>query len=78
MRAVWLTAVIVTCAYAGYKEIDYYSGYAFDVLGMNEADAAGFTANASYIRLVAALGGGLLGASGSLLRALVRAGDSRR
>ena len=61
MRAVWLTAVIVTCAYAGYKGIDYYSGYAFDVLGMNEADAAGFTANASYIRLVAALGGGLLG-----------------
>ena len=61
MRAVWLTAVIVTCAYVGYKGIDYYSGYAYDVLGMNEADAAGFTANASYIRLVAALAAGLLG-----------------
>ena len=61
MRVVWLIATIVTCAYAGYKGIDYYSGYAYDVLGMNEADAAGFTANASYIRLVAALGGGLLG-----------------
>lgn len=61
MRVVWLIAVIVTCAYVGYKGIDYYSGYAYDVLGMNEADAAGFTANASYIRLVAALGGGLLG-----------------
>ena len=54
MRAVWLTAVIVTCAYAGYKEIDSFSGYAYEVLGMNKADAAGFTANASYIRLVAA------------------------
>ena len=61
MRPVWLTAVIVTCAYAGYKGIDYYSGYAYDVLGMNEADAAGFTANAGYLRLVAALGAGLLG-----------------
>ena len=61
MRVVWLIAAIVTCAYVGYKGIDYYSGYAYDVLGMNEADAAGFTANASYIRLVAALGGGLLG-----------------
>ena len=61
MRAVWLIAVIVTCAYVGYKGVDYYSGYAYDVLGMNEADAAGFTANASYIRLVAALGAGLLG-----------------
>ena len=61
MRVVWLIAVIVTCAYVGYKGIDYYSGYAYDVLGMNEADAAGFTATASYIRLVAALGGGLLG-----------------
>ena len=61
MRAVWLIAVIVTCAYVGYKGIDYYSGYAYDVLGMNEADAAGFTANASYIRLIAALGAGLLG-----------------
>ena len=40
MRAVWLVAVIVTCAYVGYKGIDYYSGHACNMLGTNEADAS--------------------------------------
>ncbi len=69
-REVWLIAVVVTCAYVGYKGIDYYSGYAYDVLGMSQVDAAGFAANASYIRLVAALGGGLLGDRIGIARAV--------
>ena len=44
-----LIAVIVTCAYVGYKEIDCDSGCAYGMLGMNEADLAGFTASSSYI-----------------------------
>lgn len=61
MHALWLTAVILTCAYVGYMRVDYYSGYADDILGMNETDAAGLAANAGSIRLVAALAASLLG-----------------
>ncbi len=61
IRAVWLQAVIVVCAYCGYKGFDNYSLYAYNVLGMNEADAAGFTATASYIRPFAAILAGLIG-----------------
>ena len=61
IRAVWLQAVIVVCAYCGYKGFDTYSLYAYNVLGMNEADAAGFTATAGYIRPVAAILAGLMG-----------------
>ena len=69
-REVWLIAVVVTCAYVGYKGIDYYSGYAYDILGMSQVDAAGLAANASYIRLVAALSGGLLGDRIGIARAV--------
>ncbi len=61
IRVVWLQAVVVVCAYCGYKAIDYYSTYAYDVLGMNEADAAGFVANAAYIRPAAAILAGFVG-----------------
>lgn len=59
-RTVWLQAIIVVCAYSGYKGLDYYSLYAVDVLEMNEVDAAQFVSNASYLRAVAAIGAGLL------------------
>ena len=61
MRAVWVIAVIVTCAYVEYEGVDCCSGHVYDVLGRNEADAVGFSASASWIWLVAALGGALLG-----------------
>lgn len=61
IRVVWLQAVIVVCAYSGYKGLDNYSLYAYDVLGMNEADAAGFSATATYIRPLAAIAAGLMG-----------------
>lgn len=61
IRVVWLQAIVVVCAYSGYKGLDNYSAYAYDVLGMNEADAAGFAAAAAYIRPGAAILAGFVG-----------------
>ena len=60
-RVVWTQSIVVTCAYVGYRGVDYYSSYAYDVLGMDEAGAAGFAATAAYTRPVGALLAGLLG-----------------
>ena len=60
-RSVWLQAVIVICAYSGYKALDNYSVYAHSVLGMNVVEAAEFTATVVYIRPVAAILAGLAG-----------------
>ena len=59
--AVWLQAVIVVCAYVGYKGFDNYSLFAVQGYGLNEVDAAKVVAIASWMRPVAALGAGLLG-----------------
>lgn len=59
-RMVWLQAVIVVCAYCGYRGLDFYSLYSVDVLGMDELSAAKFVSNASYIRAVAAICAGLI------------------
>lgn len=59
-RVVWLQAGVVVCAYCGYKGLDNYALYAYDVLGMTETEAASFTATAAWLRPVAALSAGLL------------------
>ena len=59
--AVWLQALIVLCAYVGYKGADNYSLFAVQGYGMDEVNAAGVVATASYLRFFAALGAGLLG-----------------
>ena len=61
LKVVWLQGIVVICSYCGYKAFDNYSLYAFDVLGMDEARAAGFAASAGYIRPVAAIAAGYLG-----------------
>ncbi|MEM7502428.1 MAG: MFS transporter [Pseudomonadota bacterium] len=61
MPAVWLQATIVVCAYVGYKGFDNYSLFAVQAYGLNEVDAAGLVAMASWMRPVAALGAGMLG-----------------
>jgi nitrate/nitrite transporter NarK len=61
IRAVWLQAVIVICAYCGYKSLDNYSLYYYEVLGMNETDAAGFAATTGYLRPGAAILAGIVG-----------------
>jgi sugar phosphate permease len=57
---IWAQAMIVVCAYCGYKGLDNYSLYAVQVLGMNELEAARFTAASTYIRPVAAIAAGFL------------------
>ena len=57
---VWLQAVIVICAYCGYKGLDNYALYAVEVLGMNEVESARFTSTAAYLRPVAAISAGFL------------------
>ena len=61
MPAVWMQALIVVCAYVGYKGFDNYSLYAVEAWGMNEVDAAGLAALAAWMRPVGAIGAGLLG-----------------
>lgn len=57
---VWLMAVIVICAYCGFKGADNYGLYAVQVLSMDHIDAAVFTSFAAYLRPVGAIGAGLL------------------
>ena len=61
IRAVWLQAVIVICAYCGFKGLDNYSLYYYEVLGMNETEAAGFAATTGYLRPGAAILAGIAG-----------------
>jgi nitrate/nitrite transporter NarK len=57
---IWLQALVVICAYCGYKGLDNYSLYAVQALGMDELEAGKFTAACAYIRPVAAIASGFL------------------
>lgn len=59
-RSAWLQAIIVVCAYCGYRGLDFYALYGIDVLGMNEVSAARFVSNATFLRPIAAIGAGFL------------------
>lgn len=59
-RVIWLQAVIVLCAYCGFKGIDNYGLYAVAILNMNELEAAKFTSLLAYIRPIAAIMAGIL------------------
>ncbi|MCH7854327.1 MAG: MFS transporter [Proteobacteria bacterium] len=61
MPAVWLQALIVVCAYVGYKGFDNYALYAVQGYGMDEVDAARIVAIGAWMRPIAALGAGFLG-----------------
>lgn len=58
---VWFQAVIVLCAYAGYKGTDDFSLYARDVFGYGDVAAAGIGALSFWVRPVAAVAAGWLG-----------------
>lgn len=60
MPAVWLQALIIICAYSGYKVTDDFSLLARDVLDYDEVKSAGFGTMSLYLRPVAAIGAGLL------------------
>jgi predicted MFS family arabinose efflux permease len=57
---VWAQALVIVCAYCGFKGSDNYSLYAVQVLGMDEVAAARLTAYASYLRPVAAVVAGVV------------------
>lgn len=61
MPTVWLQAVIVVCAYVGYKATDDFSLLARDALGYDDVQASGIGTLAFWIRAVAAIGAGYLG-----------------
>lgn len=56
----WAQAAIIVCAYCGYKGLDNYSLYAVQVLGMNEVDAASFTAYSNFLRPFGAITAGIV------------------
>lgn len=58
---VWVQALIVVCAYVGYKGIDNYSLFAVQAHGMSEVDGARISALGAWVRPVAAVAVGLLG-----------------
>lgn len=61
LPAVWLTSVIVVCAYVGYKGFDNYSLYAVQGFGLGEVEAAGIATVGAWMRPVAAVAAGFLG-----------------
>ena len=61
LPSVWLIAIIVICAYVGFKGFDNYSLYAVQGFGMSQVEAARIVAIGAWMRPVAALGAGLLG-----------------
>lgn len=60
MPTVWIQAVMILCAYVGFKATDDFSLYASDVLGMNEVDAAKAGTVSLWMRPIAAIGAGYL------------------
>ena len=60
-KSVWLQAIIVLCAYVGYKSGDDFALYATVALGYNDVDAAHMMGIVFWIRPIAAIAAGLLG-----------------
>lgn len=55
----WTHALVIVIAYCTYKGLDNYSLYAVQVLGMDEVEAARFTAYAGYLRPVGCIVAGV-------------------
>ena len=60
MPTVWLQAIVVVCAYVGYKGLDDVSLYAHDVLDFDEVQAARVGTLSMWVQPFAAIGAGLL------------------
>ena len=61
MPVVWLQALIIICAYTGYKATDDFSLLSRDALGFNDVQASGIGTLAFWIRAAAAIAAGFLG-----------------
>ena len=66
MPTLWLQAMIIVCAYVGYKAIDDVSLYAREVMGMDELRAAGVGAAVLWMRPIACIAAGWLADRGSV------------
>jgi len=71
MRKVWLQAIIVICAYVGYKSTDDFSLFASDAFGYDDVAAARIGTISFWIRPFAAMGAGLLADRVSSSRVIV-------
>jgi len=60
MPAVWLQAIIIVCAYVGYKSTDMFSLFARDVYSYDDVAAAQIGTLAFWMRPLAAVGAGLI------------------
>ncbi len=60
MPTVWLQAIIVVCAYVGYKGLDDVSLYAHEALGFDEVQAAQTSTVSMWVRPFAAIAAGLI------------------
>jgi sugar phosphate permease len=61
LPAVWYAALIVLCAYVGFKAFDNFALYMVQGWGKSEVEAAGIVAIAAWMRPIAAVAAGLLG-----------------
>jgi len=61
MPVVWLQAVIIICAYTGYKATDDFSLLSRDALGFDDVQASGIGTLAFWIRAAAAITAGFPG-----------------
>lgn len=59
--AIWIQALIVVCAYVGYKGFDNYGLFAVQAYGLDEVEAARIITIGSWMRPIAALGAGMVG-----------------
>ena len=60
MPVVWLQAIIIVCAYVGYKATDDFSLYAQDVLKFDEVKAAGVGTVSLWMRPIVAVLAGII------------------
>lgn len=59
-RTIWLQAIIVLCAYVGYKSTDDFSLFASDAFGYDDVEAARIGTISFWVRPIAAVGAGLV------------------
>jgi len=59
-RLLWLQAVVVLCAYVGYKSTDDFSLLAYDVFGMNEIQSSYLASISFWMRPVGAFLAGII------------------
>ena len=60
-HSVWLQAIILLCAYVGYKCTDVFSIYASDVMGYDDVNSAHIGTISFWMRPIAAVATGFLG-----------------